>query len=171
MALLIAPALVTYAQSGAVSGTVTDDKGGPLPGVTVQIKGTSQGTKTDVFGKFSLQLNASSVTLVFSFIGYETKEITTGPVANLTIKLGETASGLNEVVVIGYGTQKRQNVIGSAVQIGSDQIKQAPVMNVTNALAGRLPGSACRAARTVAHGAPMPDRGVPRNSCAGIPDV
>ncbi|MFD2885585.1 SusC/RagA family TonB-linked outer membrane protein [Chitinophaga cymbidii] len=140
MAMLIAPALVTYAQSGAVSGTVTDDQGGPLPGVTVQIKGTSQGTKTDVFGKFSLSMNAPSVTLVFSFIGYETKEITTGAIANLTIKLGETASGLNEVVVIGYGTQKRQNVIGSAVQIGSDQIKQAPVMNITNALSGRLPG-------------------------------
>lgn len=140
IALLLATALVTYAQSGAVSGTVTDDKGGPLPGVTVQIKGTSQGTKTDIFGKFSLTLNTSSATLLFSFIGYESKEITTGAIAGITVKLAESAKGLNEVIVIGYGTQKRQNVIGSAVQIGSDQIKQAPVMNVTNALAGRLPG-------------------------------
>ncbi|WP_173003064.1 TonB-dependent receptor [Chitinophaga sp. SYP-B3965] len=140
LAILIAPSIHTYAQTGNVSGTVTDEKGGFLPGVTVQIKGTSLGTKTDVTGKFSLPLKTASATLVFSFIGYQTKEISTAAAGDLKITLAESASGLNEVIVVGYGRQKRQNVIGSAVQISGDQLKQAPTMNLSNALAGRLPG-------------------------------
>ena len=140
LAILIAPSIPTYAQTGTVSGTVTDEKGGPLPGVTVQIKGTTLGTKTDVSGKFSLQLKTSSAVIVFSFIGFQAKEVVTGPAPDLRVTLAESASGLNEVIVVGYGKQKRQNVIGSVAQIGSDQLKQAPTMNLTNTLAGRLPG-------------------------------
>lgn len=140
LAILIAPSIHTYAQTGNVSGTVTDEKGGSLPGVTVQIKGTSLGTKTDVTGKFSLPLKTTSATLVFSFIGYQTKEIVTGPAGDMKVTLPESASGLNEVIIVGYGRQRRQNVIGSAVQISGDQLKQAPAMNLSNALAGRLPG-------------------------------
>ncbi len=139
-AMLIAPTIMTYAQSGTVSGTVTDDKGGPLPGVTVQVKGTSVGTQSDVAGKFSLPLKTPSAVLVFSFVGFETKEIATGPAANLSVRLAEATKGLNEVIIVGYGQQKRQNVVGSAVQINAEQLKQAPAMNLTNALAGRLPG-------------------------------
>lgn len=140
LAMLMVPTVFTYAQTGTVSGTVTDDKGGPLPGVTVQVKGTSQGTRADVEGKFSIALKTPSAVLIFSYLGFETKEVATGPAANLVVKLAEATKGLNEVIVVGYGQQKRQNIVGSVVQINAEQLKQAPAMNITNALAGRLPG-------------------------------
>ena len=122
-----------------IQGTVLDEKGTPLPGVTVQIKGTSQGITTGTDGKFSLVIPENAV-LTVSFIGYQTQEITPGNQASLIIRLTASSSGLDEVVVVGYGTQKRESITGSIASVKGEQLSVAPVASVANSLAGRLPG-------------------------------
>ena len=131
--------IAALAQSRTINGTVTDKQGGPLPGVSVKVKNAGKTVATDANGKFSLILDADQVTLVCSYIGFATQEVNVnGPVVHVTLQ--ESNSQLNEVIVVGYGTQKKANVIGSVAQITSDDLKQAPTMNITNMLAGRLPG-------------------------------
>jgi TonB-linked SusC/RagA family outer membrane protein len=131
--------VAALAQSKTINGTVTDRQGGPLPGVSVKVKNAGKTVATDANGKFSLTLDADQVTLVFSYIGFATQEVNVnGPVVHVTLQ--ESNSQLNEVIVVGYGTQKKSNVIGSVAQITSSDLKQAPTMNITNMLAGRLPG-------------------------------
>ncbi len=127
-----------FAQTRQVSGTVTDSKNDPLPGVAVKIKNATNGTLTDVDGKFKISVAEGQNTLIISYLGFVTQEVAVA--STLNIKLLESQSQLNEVIVVGYGTQKKANVIGSVAQISSDNLKQAPTMNVTNMLAGRLPG-------------------------------
>src|SRR5690606_33776556 len=99
-------------QTRAVSGKITDAAGQPLPGVNVLIKGTSQGTITDLDGEFSIELSttAQPVILVFSFIGYETVETSVGNENYLEITLTQDTQTLEELVVVGYGTQKKANL-------------------------------------------------------------
>ena len=128
-------------QQRIVSGTVTGTDGSPLAGVTVQIKGTAIGTITDPAGRYSLADVPQNATLVFSFIGMETQEIISRGEATINITMLETQIGLNEVIVIGYGTQKRVNVVGSITSVGEKELSSAPVSMVSNALAGRLAGA------------------------------
>jgi hypothetical protein len=123
-----------------VSGTVTDTQGEPIPGVTVSVPGTNIGTATDLDGKYTLFVPEGS-RLVFSFIGFESQTLEVGDRSVIDVKLTETVSSLDEVVVVGYGTQKRVNVIGSVTTVNTDEITAAPVGAVSNALAGRLPGA------------------------------
>jgi len=123
-----------------VTGIVKDDNGLPLPGANILEKGTSNGVTTDLDGNFSINVPKENATLMISYIGFETKEIILEGQANLTVTLN-TSAGLDEVVVIGYGSQKVENVIGSVSTVSSEQITQAPVSNISNALAGRLPGA------------------------------
>ncbi len=123
-----------------VQGTVEDAGGNPLIGVTIQVDGTTTGTTTDANGQFQLDAPANS-TLLISYIGYKTKKITLGATdQTLHITLGTTASSLNELVVIGYGTQRKEAVTGSVASISGDDMREVPASNISDALQGRLPG-------------------------------
>lgn len=124
-----------------VKGKVLDEKGEVLPGVSVILQGTQRGTITEVDGSFTLEVPDQNAVLIFSFVGYEKKEFQVGNANNLSISLVPEFKGLGEVVVLGFGqTQKKIAQTGSVASISTKDLKQSPVANVTNALAGRLPG-------------------------------
>ena len=112
-----------FAQKITITGTVTDENGSSLPGATVQVKGTVEGTTTDVDGKYSLDVSSRTITLVFSFVGYITQEI---PVQNQTmvnVSLVPDILGLQEVIVVGYGTQKRSDITGTVASFQKKGLK------------------------------------------------
>ncbi|MBO0935189.1 TonB-dependent receptor [Fibrella sp. HMF5335] len=127
------------AQSRAVTGKVTADDGAALPGVTVLIKGTSQGTSTGADGTFKLDVPANS-RLVFSFVGYASQEVAVGNQTNITINLTADVGNLDEVVVTSFGTAKKAAFTGSAGVIAAKQISDRPINNIAQALAGAAPG-------------------------------
>ncbi|HEU4554537.1 MAG TPA: TonB-dependent receptor, partial [Chitinophaga sp.] len=122
-----------------VSGTVTDTLGHVLIGVTVKVKDGSIGTITDENGHYHLDAQRNSV-LVFSYIGYNVMEVPVNGRSVINVSLKNTYSGLNEVVVVGYGTQTKVNLTGAVSTVSIDALKQVPVTNFSNTLAGRLPG-------------------------------
>ncbi len=113
----------TMQQQLKISGTVTGEDGAPLPGVTVMIKGTGQGTITDANGKYTLSNIPADATLVFSFVGMKTQEVAVTGKTNMNVTMTEDAIGIEEVVAIGYGTKKKRDVIGSIATVNSDEIK------------------------------------------------
>ena len=128
------------AQSGTVTGTVTDaETSEPLPGVSVLVKGTTKGTVTDINGSFSLEA-ASDQTLIFSFIGYEGQEVPIGNQSTFNISLAQDVETLEEVVVVGYGTQKKKEVTGAITSVGAEDLETLPINNVGQALQGRTSG-------------------------------
>jgi TonB-linked SusC/RagA family outer membrane protein len=122
-----------------ISGVVTDETKLPLPGVSVRIKGTTIGVTTDVNGKYSIEAEEGA-TLVFTFIGYNTKEITVGARAEYSIQLLPNSKDLSEVVVVGYGTQKKVNLTGAVATISGTELQNRPVPNALAALQGVSPG-------------------------------
>ncbi len=128
-----------YAQSQTASGTVVSKSDGqPLPGVAVLVKGTTIGTITDFDGKFNLQAD-NGVTLVFSFLGFKTQEnVFTG--APLNVVLDEESTDLEDVVVVGYGVQKKKLVTGATVQVKGDDVQKLNTNNALQALQGQTPG-------------------------------
>jgi TonB-linked SusC/RagA family outer membrane protein len=128
-----------YAQQQAVKGVITDTNGESVIGASVHEKGTTNGTITDVDGNFSLSVSPEA-TLVISYIGYRTQEVPAMFNRTITITLEEAAETLEEVVVVGYGVQKKATLSGSVTSVKGDDIVKAPVMNVSNSLAGRMPG-------------------------------
>ncbi|MFS4466894.1 TonB-dependent receptor [Maribacter sp. 2210JD10-5] len=131
--------LVSEIIQDPITGTVLDQNGLPLPGATVLIKGTTRGVQTDFDGNFAIQAE-SSETLVFSYIGYATKEIQVGSKSTINVTLEEDAQALEEVIVVAYGTSKKSDFTGSAVQISAEKIKDRPISNVVQALQGAAPG-------------------------------
>ena len=135
------PVLNTAVQQQiTVTGTVTDNNSEPLPGVAIIIKGTTQGTATDGKGDFSIPVPNENTTLVFSYIGFVSQEILVGNKRIINVILEEDVRQIEEVVVVGYGQQRVATITGSVSQIKSDRITVAPIANVTNILAGQLPG-------------------------------
>jgi len=125
-----------------VTGTVTDAANGEaMPGVNIQVKGTSQGAITDIDGKYTLTNVDRAATLVFSFIGYVSQEIAVNNRTTVDVVLVGEVTDLDEVVVVGYSTQKRANVVGSVTSISGQSIQSIPSPNISTALSGRLPGS------------------------------
>lgn len=122
-----------------VRGTVKDESGEPLPGATIVVEGTSQVTVTDVQGRFNINVNEGAA-LIISFVGYQSTRIPVGNSTELNIVLKEDTDVLQEVVVVGYGTQERAKVTGAISSIGSEQIRALPVPNVASALQGRAAG-------------------------------
>jgi TonB-linked SusC/RagA family outer membrane protein len=122
-----------------VQGTVSDAKGA-LPGVSVKLKGTSTGTVTDVNGKYKLTVPDGSGTLVFSFIGYTSQEIPINNHETVNVTLAELPKALSEVVVVGYGTQRRVDLTGSVSSVSSKQLQDRPQTNLEQELAGKIAG-------------------------------
>ncbi len=129
-----------FAQTRTLTGTVSD-RSGTLPGVAVLVKGTNNGTSTDAQGKFSLVVGDNAQTLVFTFIGMETQEVAIGNQTNFSVVLSESVTTLEEVIVVGYGEQRKESVVGAIVQTSGEDLKRTGgVVNVAQALTGQLPG-------------------------------
>lgn len=122
-----------------IKGQITDGKGEPLPGVSIKLKDTSIGTTADADGKFSIRLPDDKGTLVFTFVGFKTQEIAVKDKTVINVKLLEDQAALDEVVVVGFGKQKRTDLIGSVVSVKPSELK-VPSSNLTTALAGRVAG-------------------------------
>ncbi|MCF0073958.1 TonB-dependent receptor [Dyadobacter sp. CY261] len=136
---LVAPAL--HAQTLSVKGRVTGvNDADPLPGVSVVIKGTQRGTTTTSDGTFQIDVPDQATVLVFSFVGYKSVEETVGARTEIGVKLVPENKSLEEVVVVGYGTQSKRAVTGSVISVNYDKFKDRSFSNVTQSLAGTLPG-------------------------------
>jgi len=138
--MLMCPIGVAWAQTATVRGVVKDTKNISLPGVTVAVKGTKLATATDNNGRFKLNISGSPVTLVFTYLGFKPKEVLTGSTNDLEVIMEASASDLNEVVIVGYGTQKRASLLGSISTVHAEELTKVPVANISQALVGKLPG-------------------------------
>lgn len=124
-----------------IKGMVVDSAGVPLPGVSLYVKNMRNvGTTTDVDGKYLISIPDDAKTLVFSFVGFVTQEVTVGAGTTINVILKEVKADLSEVVVVAYGTQKKTNVTGSVSSVGTADLLRTPTASLTNSLAGRLPG-------------------------------
>jgi TonB-linked SusC/RagA family outer membrane protein len=140
--LFLLQVTIASAQEGTrrISGTVRTTNNDPLPGVTVQVKETRAGTTTDRAGNYVLNVDASARTLVFSFIGMSTQEITIANQTRIDVVMEESAVGLEEVVVTGYGTTKKSDVTGALTSVTEKTLHERPVQNVIQALQGKASG-------------------------------
>ncbi len=131
---------VAIKQGPTIKGTVTDENGSGLPGSTIQEKGTSNGTITDVDGNYSITVSDEDAVLAISFVGYVAVEIPVTGKSTIDVSLEPDIEALQEVVVVGYGTQKKETVTGSVASVKGDELEKVPSVNLSNAMAGRLPG-------------------------------
>lgn len=127
-------------QPKTVSGKVTDENGNPLPGLSVTIKGTTRGTVTDNDGNYIIEVEGPSDVLVFSYVGYLSAEQAVGDQNRINVTMEPDVLGLEEVVVIGYGTQKKSNLTGSVSDIRSNSIEDKPITKVSQLFAGQVTG-------------------------------
>jgi len=128
------------AQNKVITGVVLDDKGGPLSGATVRVPGSTKGVNTDADGKFALSVPPEATTLAITYVGYEPQEIALRNLTTVRVSLKPTRSSLDEVVVVGYGVQRRKDVTGSVASVKGNDIKELPVTDITAALQGRAAG-------------------------------
>lgn len=139
--IMLLMSTMLYSQERAISGEVTSEKDGGLPGVNVLVKGTSTGTVTGIDGNYNLQVPDENAILVFSFIGYATQEIAVNGRSVINVTMEEGMQSLDEVVVVGYGQQKKVNVTGAIASMKTDDINDIPLANLSNGIAGRVPGA------------------------------
>ncbi len=130
----------TQLMAQVISGKVTDKSGDTLPGANVVVKGTTNGTVTDFDGNYRLEVKTSDAVLVISFLGYQTLEIPTQGRLVIDVVLESDVASLDEVVVIGYGTQRRRDLTGSVSSVSAEQLSDVPVSSVAQVLTGRLAG-------------------------------
>lgn len=128
------------AQSTTINGTVVDDAGEGLPGVNVLVKGTTTGTVTNVDGTYTINVPSSADTLVYSSIGYVSEEVAINNQATIDLAMLPDIKSLQEVVVVGYGTQERKDLTGSIASVSSEEIQKVPITTVNQALQGRAAG-------------------------------
>ncbi|MBC3541844.1 SusC/RagA family TonB-linked outer membrane protein [Rufibacter sediminis] len=139
--LMLALVTQAWAQTRTVTGRVTDAQTGEgMPGVTVQLKGSTTAAPTDVNGSYSINVPSAGGSLVFSFIGYTNQEVTIGTQSTVNVRLSTDAEAIQEVVVVGYGTQSKARVTSSISTVQAAEIKDQPVPNVAQALQGRVAG-------------------------------
>lgn len=133
---------ISYAQTKTITGTVTSATDGTfLPGVNIVVKGTTNGTATDINGKYSLSVSDSAETLVFSYLGFQTKEVIIGKRNVINVKLEPSTQQLKNIVVVGYGTESKKYVTGSITSIQGSSISSVPVAGFQAALEGKTPGA------------------------------
>jgi hypothetical protein len=133
--------LNAIAQQLAISGTVTESETGlALPGVNIVVKGTNTGAMSDENGRYSLSLSEQNATIVFSFIGYVTQEVQVAGKSVINVALTSDALILEEVVVVGYGTQKKATVTGAVSSVQSETITRTPTVTTSGALVGKCRG-------------------------------
>ncbi len=139
--ILFSIPMVLAAQTRTVTGKVkSSDDGLTIPGVNVSIQGTQKGVATDVEGAFTLELSAREDVLIFSFIGYKTQTVNVGQRNTLEITLETDATELDEIVVVGYGVQKKSDITGSTASISGGELLKQPVLTATQALQGKIAG-------------------------------
>jgi len=137
--LLVSGCLFAFGQTGTVKGVVKDGQGLPLPGATVVIKGTNQAASTDLNGKYSINA-AQTATLVFSFIGFDNQEIPVGNQTEINVTLTSNNKQLNEVVVVGYGSQKKKDITSAIATVGVKDVSARPIVNSSEILDGKAAG-------------------------------
>jgi len=133
-------AMIKPVQTIVVSGVVKDANGLPLPGVTIKVKGTNKGVLTGNNGGYRIEAVDEQAVLVFSFIGYVVQEVPVAGQTQVNVVLKEESSKLNEVVVVGYGTQKKANLTGAVATVGGDELTKRPVVSAAAMLEGTMPG-------------------------------
>jgi TonB-dependent starch-binding outer membrane protein SusC len=139
MLFLTMSAQVAFAQDNSVTGKVTDGKGSGLPGVSIAVKGTTRGANSDAEGNFRVQAPANAV-LVFSYVGFEAQEITVGNRSTINVTLAEDSKSLNEVVVVGYGTQQKRDITGSVSALKAADFNPGVVASADQLMQGRASG-------------------------------
>ena len=138
--LLLSFSVMSFAQQGIViTGTVTES-GEPLPGVTVQVRGTTMGQATDINGTYRITAPDENAVLVFSFMGYNTVERTVGNMRVIDVEMSDDAQEIDELVVVGYGVRRRSDVTGSLTSVSERAIQERPVQNAVQALQGKAAG-------------------------------
>lgn len=142
--LLLIFSFMTQAQSQQVSGTIKDETGAPLPGVAVVVKGSAKGVNSGPNGKFTITIPGSSAILVISHVGFVTQEVPAAAGSTPEITLARNVSALNDVVVIGYGTQRRRDVTASVATVNVGASKDVPITNPGRLLVGQAPGVTVR---------------------------
>ncbi|MGV3600855.1 MAG: SusC/RagA family TonB-linked outer membrane protein [Dyadobacter fermentans] len=140
IAVILATLGLAHAQEIVVKGVIRDQQNEALPGASVLVKGTQSGTVTDVDGNYSIGVPNEQAVLVFSFIGYGSQEVTVGNRTQIDVTLGADLKTLNEVVVIGYGTQKRGDVTTSIASVDTKDIEERPILQAAQALQGKAAG-------------------------------
>src|SRR5690554_4612026 len=129
----------SFAQAQNVTGRITDaGDNSPLPGASIVVKGTSVGTTTDANGEFSIAVEDANTTLVFSFIGYESQEIAVGGRSRIDISLTPDIQSLEEVVVVGYGTQRKRDLTGAVAHVDAEELRAEATSNLTSMLRGNI---------------------------------
>jgi len=123
-----------------ITGTVTDKGNEPMIGISVKLKNSTKGTVTDLDGRYSLEVPDSKSVLIFSFISYKTKEVTVGTQTAINVVLEEDAAALDEVVVVGYGTQKKSDLTGGISSVSSEKIDKIPAVSIGQRLQGQVAG-------------------------------
>ncbi len=136
--ILLITATVLYGQGRTVSGTVTDEEGSALPGVTVTIKGTTTGTVTDIDGNYNLSVNDGDI-LVFSFVGFDSQEMAVGSRSVLDLAMSG-ATELSEVIIVGYGSQRQEDLTGAIQVVSAEKLAEVPAASFQDALQGNAPG-------------------------------
>jgi TonB-linked SusC/RagA family outer membrane protein len=134
------PEGLSLAQQRVVTGLVTENDGNPLPGVTIMEKGTTNGTLSDSKGQYRITLATNNPVLVFSFVGYTSQEVAVGSRSVVNLTLAASDIGLDEIVVIGYGTVKKRDLTGSVASISGEVMRDVPSSNISQALQGRISG-------------------------------
>ncbi len=139
--ILLLTTFLSFSQDRTVTGQIVssqDNQG--LSGVSVQVKGTTRGTTTDANGRYSLSVPAANSTLVFSFTGFQPKEVKVGTQSVISASLQPGANALGDVVVIGYGTRRKSDLTGAVGSVKAAQLQERPAASLNQALAGRISG-------------------------------
>ncbi len=138
--IMVLATFASFAQTKNITGVVTDSEGQPLPGVTVVLKGTTIGVITDINGRYALDVPADAQSLSISFVGMKTQELAINGRSQINVSLEEDAVGLDEVVVVGYGVQKKGDVINSVATMKTDGLAERPIGKLDQALVGQMAG-------------------------------